>query len=201
MFVQFIEGRCTDEAGVRKQWDRWQEELKPGAIGFLGSTAGITEDGTFFTAARFESKEAAQKNSDRPEQGQWWSETEQYLENVKFRDCTDIDEYAKGGSDDAGFVQVMQGTVSDRERSRALDEKMMENMPSLRPDIIGGYQAWDADGKTFTAVNYFTTEAEAREGEKKEVPAELQDAMKEWGEIMQGETRFIDLKEPWYSTK
>ena len=201
MFVQFIEGRATDPAGVRKQWERWDQEIKPEAVGFLGATAGITEDGTFFSAARFESEESARKNSDRPEQGEWWSETEQYLSDVKFRDCTDVDEWAAGGSDDAGFVQVMQGTVTDRERSRKLDEQMMQHMPNLRPDIIGGYQAWETDGKTFTAVNYFTSEAEAREGEKKETPEELKGAMEEWGQIMPEPPRFIDLKDPWYSSK
>lgn len=200
MFVQFIEARCTDPAGVRKQWDRWQQELRPSSIGYLGGTAGVAEDGTFFAAARFESEEAARKNSDRPEQGEWWSETEQYLEDVKFRDCTDIQEWAAGGSDDAGFVQVMQGRVTDRERAKAMDDTFSKHMPKLRPDIIGGYQAWEADGSSFTSVNYFTSEAEAREGEKKEMPAELQEASSEWQTLMQ-DVRFIDIKEPWYSSK
>ena len=197
MFVQVIEGRCTDPAGVRKQFDRWQEEIKPGAIGYLGSTAGVTEDGTFITVARFESEEAAKKNSDRPEQGQWWSETEQYLENVKFRNCTDVDSWATGGSDDAGFVQIMQGSVTDREKLRASDKVFEEQMPKFRPEIIGGYSAWD--GSSFTGVTYFTSEAEAREGEKKELPEELKKAFSEW-QSMTKDIRFIDLKEPWLAS-
>jgi hypothetical protein len=200
MFVQVIEARCTDPAGVRKQWERWQEELKPGSIGFLGSTGGVAEDGTFIVAARFESQEAAKKNSDRPEQGKWWSETEGYLQDVKFTDCTEIDSWATGGSDDAGFVQIMQGRATDLEKLRAADKTFEEQMPKVRPDIIGGYQAVHPDGSSFTSVNYFTSEAEARQGEKKELPQELQKAFSEW-QSMITDLRFIDLKEPWLSSK
>lgn len=34
MFVQVIKGRTDDSAGPRRQLERWQEELRPGAIGF-----------------------------------------------------------------------------------------------------------------------------------------------------------------------
>ena len=200
MFVQIIEARCTDPAGVRKQWERWEEEIKPGAVGYLGSTGGVAEDGTFIVAARFESEEAAKKNSDRPEQGKWYSETEGYLQDVKFHDCTEVDSWATGGSDDAGFVQIMQGSVTDREKARAGDKTFEENMPKLRPDIIGGYSAWHPDGSSFTSVNFFTSEAEAREGEKKEIPEELQKAISEWQSNTK-DLRFIDLNEPWLSSK
>jgi hypothetical protein len=49
--------------------DRWVKQLVPGAEGWLGSTAGLTEDGRLVALARFETGEAAQHNSDRPEQG------------------------------------------------------------------------------------------------------------------------------------
>ena len=35
----------------------------------------MTDDGVLVALARFESEEAAQRNSDRPEQGAWWEET------------------------------------------------------------------------------------------------------------------------------
>ena len=42
------------------------------AAGWLGTTAGITDDGRLVVLARFESEEVARANSDRPEQGRWW---------------------------------------------------------------------------------------------------------------------------------
>ncbi|MGE5763508.1 MAG: hypothetical protein ACM3ZF_06425, partial [Mycobacterium leprae] len=60
---------------MRAAFERWVEELAPGAAGWLGSTAGVTDDGRFIGLARFESEQAARRNSDRPEQGRWWAET------------------------------------------------------------------------------------------------------------------------------
>ena len=76
MVEQVIQGRTSDEAGLRAALDRWVEELAPGSIGWLGSTEGVTDDGTFIGVARFESAEAARRNSDRPEPGRWGAETE-----------------------------------------------------------------------------------------------------------------------------
>jgi hypothetical protein len=45
-------------------------------------------------------------------------------------------------------------------------------------------------------VMYFTSEAEAREGERKEIPAELQAQMEEMNKLSVGETEFFDLKQP-----
>ena len=70
MFVQVIRGRVTDPEQLHAALDRWSEQLAPGAHGWLGSTAGVTEDGRFVALARFESAEAARRNNDRPEQGQ-----------------------------------------------------------------------------------------------------------------------------------
>jgi hypothetical protein len=45
-------------------------------------------------------------------------------------------------------------------------------------------------------VLYFTSEAEAREGERKEPPPELQAQMAEMDKLSVGETEFFDLKQP-----
>ena len=44
MFIQVIQGKVADEAGLQRQMDRWNEELMPGAVerGYLGSTSGTT---------------------------------------------------------------------------------------------------------------------------------------------------------------
>src|SRR4051794_23992382 len=114
MFVQVIKGHTSDAAGLRRQMDRWRAELKPGAIGFVGSTGGIAGDGTVILFARFEDAAAAKANGDRPEQSAWWNETAKYFDGEPvFRDSSDVTLLMGGGSNKAGFVQVMEGTVID----------------------------------------------------------------------------------------
>ncbi len=199
MFIQVIQGRAKDAEALLKQMDRWDQDVKPGAQGFLGSTAGVTEDGQFFAAARFESEDAARANSDRAEQSEWWEETAQYFDGEPtFTEYTDVETSLRGGSDDAGFVQAMQGRSNNPERARELEKEFEEIAPKVRPDLIGGVTAWADDG-SFTSINYFTSEAEARAGESQDIPSDAQESMKEWGSLF-GEIRFIDLKDPWFSS-
>jgi hypothetical protein len=198
VFAQIVQGRVSDPAGLRKQWERWVEDVKPGAQGFLGSTGGVTADGEFITIARFESEDAARTNSDRPEQSAWWEETSQYLENPMFHDCTLVDVFGDGGSDDAGFVQVIQGKVTDVEKSRDLDKRMEPHMRAARPDVIGGVNAWHPDNGRFTTFIYFTSEAEARAKEKEmENDSSVAEFMREMQELSDGEPKYLDLTEPW----
>src|SRR5687768_3293171 len=135
MFIQVIQGRTNDAGGLRRQIERWQKDLAPGAQGYLGTTAGVTDEGTVLCLARFESAEAARANSDRAEQSAWWNETEKYFDGpVTFRDCPEVDVTLAGGSDDAGFVQVMQGRSKDRDRLRALEAEFLPKMQEMRPD-------------------------------------------------------------------
>jgi len=195
MFVQVVQARVTDEAGLRKQIEKWEQDVKPTAKGFLGSTSGISEDGTFIVAARFESEEVARQNSDSPEQSAWWEETSGYLSDPKFYDCTDVDEILGGGSDDAGFVQVIQGRVKDKEKVRGFGSTMDEELKANRPDVLGGLVAWGPDNG-FSQFMYFRSEAEAREAEKKEPTPEAAAQMEEWQNQLSGDLSFIDLKEP-----
>lgn len=198
MFAQIVQGRVTDPAGIKKQFERWVEDIKPGAQGFLGSTAGLTADGEFITIARFESEEAARANSDRPEQGAWWEETSQYLEDPMFHDCTEVDVFGGGGSDDAGFVQVIQGKTKDVAKSRELDARMEPRMRDIRPDVIGGVNAWHPENGRFTTFIYFTSEAEARAKEKEmEREERFGEYMAEMQALSDGEPKFLDLSEPW----
>jgi hypothetical protein len=119
MFVQVIRGQVSDPEQVHAALNRWSQQLAAGAQGWLGSTAGVTEDGRFVALARFESEEAARHNSDRPEQGQWWMETSKlFTGDVMFRDSSDVNADVNGDPDTAGFVQVLQGRGSDPERAR-----------------------------------------------------------------------------------
>jgi hypothetical protein len=191
MFVQDIKGKAKDEAGLRKQFDRWVEEVRPGAVGFLGSTTGVSPDGVWFTSARFESEEAARRNSDRPEQGKWWSETEQYLSDVTFKDCSEVDQMMDGGSNDAGFVQVMEGKTTDVEKLRSMGREMEPELRKMRPDVMGGIVAWHGDGE-FTQVVYFESEAAARAGESN---TSSEGPPQEWLDLL-GDVSYIDLPDP-----
>jgi hypothetical protein len=198
MFIQVITGTTTDAEGLRRQADRWEEEVRPGAMGFLGSTSGVTEDGRTVTAARFESEEAARRNSEREEQGAWWAETAKYLENVAFYDSVEVTTTLGGGSDKAGFVQVMRGRVTDKEKWAEIMARMAEFEGALRtrrPDVIGDVTVLHADG-TYTDLIYFTSEEDARKGEAQPMPAELQALFEEF--MAAGTVdEYLDLKEPW----
>lgn len=194
MFVQVITGRVGDRDGLEAALERWEREVRPGAIGFLGSTGGITDDGRFVTMARFESADAAQANSERPEQDSWWAEAEKCFDGtVTFHDSTDVDVYRTGGSDVAGFVQVMQGRA-DRDRLRQLDEQAESLLPSFRPDLLGSLRAWHGSDQ-YTEAAYFTSEADARVGEAQDPPPEMADVFQQWQEVM-GEITFYDLTSP-----
>jgi hypothetical protein len=197
MFVQVIKGRVADPARVKAALDRWAEELAPGAEGWLGTTAGVTEDGRFIAAARFESEDAARRNSDRPEQDRWWSETSRLFDGEpSFSDSSEVDVDTNGDPATATFVQVMQGRTSDPERARRMMADDSTDWSSFRPDMLGSVAAGH-DGGAYTMVMWFTSEAEAREGERKEPPPELKAQMEEMGSLSVGEPEFFDLKEPW----
>jgi hypothetical protein len=197
MFVQVIKGRVADPARVKAALDRWAEELAPGAEGWLGTTAGVTEDGRFIAAARFESEDAARRNSDRPEQDRWWSETSRLFDGEPgFLDSSEVDVDTNGDPAAATFVQVMQGRTSDPERARRMMAEDSTDWSSFRPDMLGSVAAGH-DGGAYTMVMWFTSEAEAREGERKEPPPELKAQMEEMGSLSVGEPEFFDLKDPW----
>ena len=195
MFVQVIEGRVADASQLRRQLDRWVAELSPGATGWLGTTAGVAADGRGLAFARFESAAAAAANSERPEQGEWWSETKGCFDgDVTFSDSEDVDQFLAGGADDAGFVQVIKARA-DREALRRMDERFEGLSTTFRPDLIGGLRVWLAADR-YVEVAYFTSEAAAREGERKEPPPELAGDTEALAAVMAG-AEFIDLTDPW----
>jgi hypothetical protein len=197
VFVQVIQGEVADPARARAAFDRWVEELAPGATGWLGSTAGVTEDGRFVALARFSSEEAARANSDRPEQDRWWAETAGlFTGEATFKDSLDVFLDVTGEPDTAGFVQVIQGRGSDPDRARELMAQDSSEWAAFRPDIIGSVAAVH-DGGAYTMALYFTSEEEAREGERKEPPPELKAQMEEMDTLTVGVPEFFDLKQPW----
>ena len=198
MFIQLIQGKTSDADALKAQFDKWADELGKGAEGFLGSTAGVSDDGDVVVLARFESEESARANSERPEQGAWWEETARHFEGeVTFRDTTDVKTFLDGGSDDAQFVQVMQGRVRDRGRLESLQDELVQRMEEERPEILGMVQAWDGD--LLTQVAYFASEHTAREGEGKALEPEMMDRLEALRSLFEDLT-YIDISEPWLLT-
>lgn len=202
MFIQIIQGTCSKQDEMRALTDRWTAELAPGATGWLGGTFGFTDDGQSIAVVRFESREAAAANSERPEQAAWWAEAEQLYDGpVEFHDCDRVTLLLGGGSDDAGFVQIIRGKLDNPD---AIETGMRETESLLheaRPDILGSTLAIEDDG-TFVETIFFTDEAAAREGEAKAMPesGEAAEMMRQWEE-MTHDVQYLDLHHPWFASK
>lgn len=197
MFIQVLKGKTSQREAVKELGKSWRSEVG-GADGWLGATFGFTEDDTFFGVVRFESREAAMANSDRPEQGAFAQKMGALMDGeVQFFDYDDVMTFLDGGSDDAGYVQVIQGRTDDRN----LFHKLLDDTTVLherRPEIIGGSVGLAPDG-SFTETVAFTDEASARQGEG----ADMSDAPPEVGEalqkLIQG-AEFYDLREVWFES-
>jgi hypothetical protein len=200
MFVQVIQGQVDDAAPMAEAMQTWLRDLAPNAIGWLGSTVGVTADGRLIALARFESAEAARRNSERPEQGQWWAETAKlFTKEATFSESSDVFVDVRGDVDTAGFVQVMQGRGTDPQRARELMQQNAEEWAAFRPDILGQVEVDQPDG-LWTMAIYFTSEQAAREGEAKPLPAALQAEMEEMNALSVVMPEFYDLKDPWLTS-
>jgi hypothetical protein len=197
MFVQVIQGQVTDAEQAHAALDRWMQEQAPNATGWLGTTAGVTEDRRFIALARFESADAARQNSADPAQDAWWKDFSANLDGeAEFHDSEDVVVDLAGDPGAAGFVQVIQGRGTDPDRARELMTTDSDAWAGFRPEILGTAVAAYGDGD-YTMAIYFTNEADAREGEQKEVPPELKAQMDELDAMSVGVPTFYDLREPW----
>ena len=195
MFIQIIQGKCTRQDELRAMAQRWVDEIGSGASGWLGGTYGFTDDDMFIGVVRFENRETAMANSKRPEQGAWAEQMMALMDGpVEYHDCDDVTLMMEGGSDRAGFVQVIRGKVDDPDRLKAMmaDTTLLHE---LRPDILGATLAIEPDG-TFTETVAFTDEESARRGEQVQPPA---DVMADLDYAMKDAT-FYDLHHPWFQT-
>jgi hypothetical protein len=194
MFVQVIQGQVGDRDLWRRQSASWSTEIKPKTSGYLGSTSGLTADGYSIAVVRFESKAAADANSNLPEQGAWFAALAPAFSGaIVFHDCVEVDQVLDGGSSDAGFVQVIQARAKDPAAFRAFSTSMQAELRRTRPDLLGGLVAWHGDGGGFTQTAYFTSESDARLNEKDMGDSPL---MGEFMAHIDGDMTFYDLIEP-----
>ncbi|MEQ6901514.1 hypothetical protein [Nocardioides sp. YIM 152588] len=197
MFIQVIQGKCARQQELHEHLDKWRTELSAGADGWLGGTYGFTDDEMFVGVVRFESREAAMANSGRPEQGAWAEGMMALFDGpVEFHDCDDVTLMMDGGSDSAGFVQIIRGKVDDVDRLKSMMAGNTDMLHEARPEIIGGTLAIEPDG-TFTETVAFTSEAAARQGEGQEPPPEVRSDL----EYAMAGAEFYDLHQPWFESR
>lgn len=200
MFVQVIEGTTNDPEALQRRFEIWDRDLKPEAIGYLGSTGGCTDAGDFFVIARFEDAEAARRNSSRPEQAAWWAETERCCVGpVRFHNTEDVHVMEHGDLDEAHFVQVMEGHVTDRQQADAIERASDPMLAEVRPDLLGAVTAYFGEDE-FAEIAYFTSEDDARRAERLEMTGEAGEMMAEWERVMRID-RYLDLSHPWLASR
>lgn len=200
MFVQVIEGRTSDPDALQQRIELWHRELRPGAIGFLGSAGGCTTDGSFLIAARFEDRDAATRNAERPEQSAWWLESQSCIDgDATFHDTEDVRIMSHGRLDDAQFIQVMEGHVSDRLLADQLEAQSDPILAKVRPDLLGSITAFYGKDD-FADMAFFSSEREARENESREMPADMAEMFGQWEKVMRVD-RFLDIPEPWMTSQ
>ncbi len=196
MFVQIVSGEVGDRVALRRQFQHWADELRSGAVGFLGGTAGLAADGEFVGVARFENEQAARSNCQRPEQAAWWRETERcFVGPIVVRESNDHDLLANGGSDRAGFVQVIEGRTQHRATFMELERHIEKGFLTERPDFIGSMLVWWPDG-SWLEVAYFCSEAETRAAEHRGTSAELTKIFAEWRGLA-APSSYFDINQPW----
>lgn len=196
MFIQVIEGSSERPDVLHRQLELWNRELKPGAIGYLGSTGGCTPDGDCIMVVRFESRDAARRNSDRPEQTAWWQATNRHFVGpVRFHESEDVQVMTHGALAHAQLVQAMDGYVTDLERAHATEADADALLAAQRPELLGSVTAYFDDGE-FTELAYFSTQEVARDSRPRAMSRATADAFAEWSEVMLVE-RYLDLTGPW----
>ncbi|MGO4255171.1 hypothetical protein [Marmoricola sp. RAF53] len=197
MFIQVMQAPCTRQDELRALAESWRTEVGAGD-GYLGGTFGFTDDDMFLGIVRFNSREDAMANSQRPEQDAWASKMRSLMDgDIEFHDCEEVTEFLDGGSDQAGFVQVIRGHIDDRSLVDALMSDQ-DALRQMRPDIIGGTMAIEPDG-TFTETIAFRDEASARAGESDPAAAPPPEIAEALGKLTEGAT-FYDLHKPWFES-
>ena len=182
MFIQMVEGRCSRQDEMRGLVDDWCGVMAD-RPGWLGGTYGFTDDDRFVGVVRFDSRDACREACDAPDAGMWWAAAEGLFDGkCRIHESDDVSMMLEGGSDSAGFVQVMCGRVADADKLRHLM-------------IIGATLAIEEDG-SFVETVAFTDEDSARKGEKLERPEEMG---REFQSAM-SDVEYLDLHRPWFAT-
>lgn len=194
MFVWVLEGKASDPEEIGRQLGHWINRFGS-TPGYLGATGGVTDDRRFVLFVRWESEEAANELLADPEHQAWWVEFQRSFDGaVEFTESGDATTYLAGGSDAAGFVQLMKVAGVGRAVIDNADREFEKIAGDMRPDLIGGIRVWTTPD-CYIEANYFTSESEARSGEQQAPPEEVAAGFAEFMEMIK-DAEYFDLTEP-----
>lgn len=197
MFIQIVQGPCSRQKEMHRVVDGWCADMAD-RPGWLGGTFGFADDGAFHGVVRFETPDACHENAQRPEAAMWWAAALEHFDGEpRIHESDDVILLMDGGSDDAGFVQILQGRVLDTDllRSMGSDQQLNSMIAQARPEIIGATFLIEEDG-TFTETVAFTSEEAARRNEAS--PA-MQGVLEQMDRSM-ADISFVDLHSPWFGS-
>jgi len=197
VFIQMVQGPCSRQDEMRQLVDNWCGTMAD-RPGWLGGTYGFTDDDRFLGIVRFDSSSACLESAATDDAATWWAAAAELFDGTcEIHESEDVSIMLEGGSDDAGFVQVMTGRVADADKYRHFmtDTEMTSMLHDARPEIIGAVLAMEPTG-SFVETIAFTDEESARRGEQKEMPAD----MREEFDAAMSDVEFIDLHKPWFAT-
>ena len=195
MYIQMVQGKCDRQEELRTVVDEWSAAMAD-REGWLGGTYGFTDDGTFVGVVRFESAEACEGLWQDEASKAAWAAAERLCRDIEMHESGEVTMLLEGGSDHAGFVQVMRGHIGDAEHVRHLaSDEMTAMLHQARPEVIGGTLAVEPDG-TFTETIAFTDEASARRGEQAAMPGEVRSEL----EAAFADVEYLDLHHPWFAS-
>jgi len=197
MFIQMVQGPCARRTEMRALVDSWCAGIAD-EHGWLGGTYGFTEDNRFVGIVRFTDSRACIDAAQRPEAAAFWADAIALLDGpVEIHQSDDVTLMFDGGSEDAGFVQVLTGKLRDPAQMRYLlaDQDMTAMLHETRPEILGATLAISQDG-TFTETVAFTDEALARKGESIRMPEQVQRTMDDAVAAVE----YLDLHQPWFAS-
>jgi hypothetical protein len=192
-----VEGRSSRHDEMRGLVEDWCGSMAD-QPGWLGGTYGFTDDGRFVGVVRFDSSAACKESSTRDGAAMWWAGAEALFDGgCRIHESEDVTMMFDGGSDSAGFVQVMCGRVGDPSALRHIttDTTMTSMLHDARPEIIGATLAVEADG-TFVETIAFTDEESARKGEQLDMPEDVREELM----TAMADVEYLDLHRPWFAT-
>lgn len=197
MLVRVVLGQAPDPVALHRQWMRWERTVASDVEGYLGATAGVADNDAFIAIIRFAWADAVHRSISDPDTAPLWQDVLRLLRESVIEDTERTDTWNRGGSDDAGFVQIRHGRSNspERLRDRYVNQQPLRMGP-YRPEVLGDMFAWHDNGR-FTLSAYFSSEDDARRGENLH---EFESFFDDINTVMHDVT-YIDLHHPWLSSR
>lgn len=181
MFAHVLRTKVASREEGARQFERWKAQP-----GWQDLTGGVTPGGDLIAVARFASPTDVRSGwGGLPGEGSIFG-------------THDIVQIGDGVAPASRFVQMMLAKVADRPTLERVEAELEDGFRRWRPDFLAGYRAWLPDGRIL-AVDYFSSEEEARAGEQSQPPPEVAEKFPQWlGQL--SETEWFDLTDPWVAT-